>query len=89
MSAEFTFRLTDNQWDRVKQYFTVNSAGRNTKYTNREILDCIIYLLKVGCQWRTLTQTFKIPWSTQTIYYRFNLWKQQNIFEKNIPNPSI
>ena len=80
MSTEFTFKLTDNQWNQVKHYFPVNLAGRTPKYTNREILDCIIYILKVGCQWRTLTQLCKIPW--QTIYYRFNLWKQQNIYEQ-------
>ena len=75
--SEFTFKLTDNEWNKIEQYLPTNNLGRNPKYTNREILDCIIYIIKVGCQWRTLTKTFKIPW--QTIYYRFNTWKHQNI----------
>ena len=76
---EFTFKLTDKDWNEVKQYLPTNSLGRSQKYTNREMLDCILYILKVGCQWRTLTQTFQIPW--QTIYSRFKLWLELNIFE--------
>ena len=77
---KFTFKLTNEDWNKIEQYLPTKYLGRNQKYTNRQILDCLIYIIKVGCQWRTLTQIFQIPW--QTIYSRFNLWQQSNIFKK-------
>ena len=81
--SEFAFKLTDNEWNKIEQYLPTNNLGINPKYTNREILDCIIYIIKVGCQWRTLTQPSKslgkqstiasIPGNTKTYskkYYR-------------------
>lgn len=60
--------------------------GYVSKYSLFGILNCIIYRLKTGCQWRELPlkQFFDIDipcW--QTVYHHFNKWSKNNVF-KNI-----
>lgn len=49
-----------------------NKRGFSSRFSMEEILDCIIYKLKTGCQWSCLfidLEGFKPPFSYQTVYY--------------------
>ena len=49
------------------------------------VLNCIIYKLKTGCQWSCLfidLEGFESPFSYQTVYYFFNKWSKVGVFER-------
>jgi transposase len=74
--------LTDTEWDKIKHlikedvYFGVK--GR-TKYSRKEMLNAIFYVLRTGCQWTDLPNDFP-PW--KSVYAQFLRWKEKKIFEK-------
>jgi putative transposase len=73
--------LLDEEWNLVESIFQTESAkgGRPLKYSKREILNAIIYLLRTGCSWRHIPHDFP-PW--RTVYVQFAKWKQSGLFEK-------
>jgi hypothetical protein len=47
--------LTDAQWDLVKDLLPEPSEdGRPEKHPRREIVNAILYLVRLGCPWRYL-----------------------------------
>lgn len=61
-----------------------NKRGFSSRFSMEDILDCIIYKLKTGCQWSCLfidLEGFKPPFSYQTVYYYFNKWSKAGVFE--------
>ena len=47
--------LTDLQWDNIEHLFPPpKSGGRPRKYSNRELVNGILFILWSGCQWRML-----------------------------------
>jgi putative transposase len=73
--TNYPSNLSDGQWQVISKYF---DSQRNRKYDLREIINAILYLVKTGCQWRMLPKDFA-PW--QLVYYYFNTWKRQEVFE--------
>jgi putative transposase len=73
--TNYPSNLSDSQWQFISKYL---DAQRNRRYELREIVNAILYLVKTGCQWRMLPRDFA-PW--QLVYYYFNLWKKQELFE--------
>lgn len=73
--TNYPSNLSDSQWQVISKYF---DTQRNRRYELREIINGILYLVKTGCQWRMLPKDFA-PW--QLVYYYFNRWKNQEIFE--------
>ncbi len=67
--------LSDSQWQVISKYF---DTQRQRKHGLREIINAILYLVKTGCQWRMLPKDFA-RW--QLVYYYFNTWKKQEVFE--------
>ncbi len=70
----YTSDLTDNEWDRIKHLIKQDNycggKGR-TKFSRKEMLNAIFYILKTGCQWRdmpndlpSLDPTFMSPAAT-------------------------
>lgn len=58
--------------------------GFISKYSLQGIINCIIYRLKTGCQWRELPikQYFDEEYPCwQTIYHHFNKWSKYNNFQ--------
>ncbi len=45
----------------------------------RKILDCILWLLRTGSQWRNIHPDW-LPW--QAVYYYFDQWKRAGLFEQ-------
>ena len=76
--APYSTDLTNAQWEQLKPLFPEPSEGgrgRPRKWSYREILNAILYVLRTGCQWRNLPHDFP-PWGT--IYYYFRKWHQED-----------
>lgn len=72
--------LNDTQWSLIRPYLPAEATtGRPRKYSWREILNGIFYLLQSGCSWRMLPTNLP-PW--QTIYHYFRLWRKTGFWEK-------
>lgn len=68
--------LTDYQWAAISPFFNLQ---RKRKHDLRKILDCILWLLRTGSQWRNIHPDW-LPW--QAVYYYFDQWKKSNLFEQ-------
>lgn len=61
--------LTDKQWELIACVF-VRNRGRNlVKHSKRELVNAVLYLVKIGCQWRLLPKDFP-PYPTVWSFYR-------------------
>ena len=68
--------LTDYQWAAISPFFDLQ---RKRKHDLRQIMDCILWLLRTGCQWRNLPASWP-HW--QAVYYYFDTWKKAGTFEQ-------
>lgn len=68
--------LTDEQWDRIAEYFP---SGNKSKYHKRNLVEAVMYVVKTGCQWRSLPHDYP-PYST--VYNFYSRAKQKGIWEK-------
>ena len=73
--TNYPTNVSDSQWAIVSKFLDTN---RSRKYSLREIINAVIYLVKTGCQWRMLPGDFP-PW--KTVYYYFHVWKSNGILE--------
>jgi transposase len=48
-------------------------------YSRRELVNACSYVLRTGCAWRLLPQTFP-PW--QVVYKAFSRWVRAGVFEQ-------
>jgi putative transposase len=65
--------LSDPEWARLAPLLPPATTGRPRTRDLREIVDGIFYVLRTGCQWRYLPETYG-PWST--VYYYFYQWRR-------------
>ncbi len=52
---------------------------RKRKCPLMEIMSAIMYMVKTGCQWRMLPKDFP---PHNTVFYYFNKWKLEGVFEE-------
>ena len=73
--------LSDKEWYIVQPMLELpeKRRGPKRKWSFRQVLDAIFYILKTGCQWRYLPKGFP-PW--QTVYYHFRQWKRQGLWSR-------
>ena len=73
--------ITDKEWDLIQDLVTyqISPRGRKGKYSKREMLNAIFYLLRSGCSWRLLPHDFP-PW--KSVYAQFRKWRQTGVFMK-------
>lgn len=72
--------LTAREWQVIEPLMPrPGGGGRPRKWTWREILDAIFYVLRGGITWRLLPRDFP-PW--QTVYRWFAAWRDSGLFEK-------
>ncbi len=72
--------LREEQWDKIKKYFDKKSnMGRPREWTNKDIVDAIMYVVKTGCQWSMLPNDLP-PRSTVFDHYRN--WSRDGTWEK-------
>ena len=68
--------LTDSQWAVIAPLF---KGMREYKYSKRELLNAVLYLVDNGCKWRALPQEFP-AW--QTVYSFFRRAKETGLWDK-------
>ena len=61
--------LTDKQWNMIEQIFRSKKGVNLAKYSKRDLVNAVLYLVKTGCQWRLLPNDFP-PFSTVWSFYR-------------------
>jgi transposase len=70
--------LNDTEWLKIAPYLPKRSKmGRPPKYSFREILNGIFYVVKNGCVWRALPHDLP-PW--QTVYYYFARFRREGVW---------
>lgn len=82
MAAEKTPRypsdLTDAEWAILDPLIPrARKAGRPEKYSKREILNAIFYLVRSGCPWRMLPHDLP-PW--RLVWHYFAHWKKLGVW---------
>lgn len=73
--------LTDTEWSQIEPLISkgvYRSAGCKGKYSKREKLNAILYVLRTGCQWTDLPHDFP-PW--KSVYSQFLRWRDRGLFE--------
>lgn len=71
--------LSEAEWTILESLIPAPlSGGRPIKWSRREIVNAILYVLRTGCQWHLLPHDFP-PYKTVYDYYRH--WRQQRIWE--------
>lgn len=78
---QYSTNLTDKQWQAIEKI--INPQERKRKYSLRNIMNAILYLLKTGCQWRMIPKDFA-PW--ESVYYYFSKWKNEGVIEDLLDN---
>lgn len=48
-------RLTNQQWQFMKKHLPTKTKGH---YNLRDLADAILWILRIGSQWRNLPETF-------------------------------
>ncbi|MEA2572759.1 MAG: putative transposase [Chloroflexia bacterium] len=74
--------LTDKQWEKLEPLLPARSPtnrGRPPKYTYREIVNGMLYVLRGGISWRMLPSDLP-PW--RSVYWYFMQWRDKGVFEQ-------
>ena len=79
MRENYPSDLTDKEWAILESLIPGGSRlGRPPKYSKREIVNAIFYLVRSGCAWRMLPHDLP-PW--RICYYYFMVWKRDGVWE--------
>jgi|SRR5215831_82805 len=77
--AAYASDLSEEEWERLKNLIPAPLyGGRPAKWTRREIVNAILYVLRTGCQWHLLPHDFP-PHKTVYDYYR--QWRRRGLWE--------
>src|SRR5258706_3638700 len=75
--------LSDEEWQRLEPLIPVHTGvGRPVKWSRRELLNAMLYVLRTGCQWRLLPPDLP-PYGTG--FYPFWQWRRQGLWGSNKP----
>ena len=72
------YELTDEQWDRIKQYFEVAKKNGRPYKNVRNTVNGIVWILRSGAAWRDLPARYG-EWNT--VYKCFSKWQAQGLFD--------
>jgi putative transposase len=72
----YTSDLTDKQWAIIKPLLGVT---RNRKYSKRELVNAVLYVVKTGCQWRNLPENFP-EWNA--VYHFYSRAKSKGVWDR-------
>jgi transposase len=82
MSAarEYPARLTDAEWAILEPLVPANKpGGRRPKYTRRELVEAILYVVRQGVTWRALPADFPY-WNTA--FWYFQEWQTDGTWDR-------
>ena len=68
--------VSDSQWQFIIKYL---NHERKRKHNLRDIFNVLFYVIKAGCQWRSLPHDFP-DW--RIVYYYFRNWYRNGTFHK-------
>jgi putative transposase len=72
--------LTDAEWEILEPLIpAISEEAVNVKYTRREIVNGILYVLRSGCPWRLMPHDLP-AWGT--VYDYFRMWQKQGIWDQ-------
>lgn len=72
--------LTDAEWEILEPLIpAIAEEAVNVKYTRREIVNGILYVLRSGCPWRLIPHNLP-AWGTVHDYFR--QWQKQDIWDQ-------
>ena len=72
--------LSDTEWTILAPLIpSPLPGGRPAKWSRREIVNAILYVLRSGCAWSLLSHDF-LPY--QTVFYYFRQWQRAGICAK-------
>jgi transposase len=72
--------VSDEEWEILEAYIPAPLPhGRPAKWRRREIVNAILYVLRTGCQWRSLPHDFP-PYVTVFDYFR--RWRRSGVWEQ-------
>src|SRR5512133_429926 len=72
--------LTDREWAVIEPFMPApKRLGRPRETDLRAVLDAILYIARIGCQWRMLPKDFP-PFTTVQGY--FYDWRDSGLFER-------
>lgn len=72
--------LSDEQWALIAPLLPAPGPGGRPRSTDlRRVCDAILYLVKTGCQWRTLPRDFP-AW--ETCYTYFAAWRRAGVLKQ-------
>jgi len=72
--------LSNAEWGLIESMLPKpKPVGRPVKYSRREILNAIVYVLRSGCAWRQLPHDLP-PWSSVYLYFR--AWRRDRTWHR-------
>ena len=76
----FPARLTDAEWAVLEPLIPANRpGGRPPKWTRRQVLDAIVYVVRQGVTWRALPEGFP-HWNTA--FWYFQEWQKDGTWTR-------
>jgi putative transposase len=76
------YLLPDTVWERVRPLLPPERPkpkGGRPQMDDRKALNAIFYILRTGCQWKTLPRSLGAP---STVHDRFQAWVQSGLFSR-------
>ena len=79
--AGYARDIENKEWRKIERIVSVcyEKGGGPPRYSKREILNAIFYVMRTGCQWRYLPHDFP-QWTA--IYKQFQRWKREGVIER-------
>lgn len=74
-----TYQLSDEQWEKIKDFFPANGQRGGQWKDHRLMVDAILWALSDGGRWRNIPERFG-PW--QTVYDRFRKWSRSGLWDR-------
>ena len=72
--------FTEEEWALIKGMLRCRSKlGRPPRYTQRSVLEGILYIVRGGCGWRMLPHDLP-PW--RLCYYYFMTWRREGLWQR-------
>lgn len=72
--------LTDMEWRILEPLLPLPfRRGRPRKYSLRDVLNAIFYVIRTGCQWRAVPHDLP-PWTTA--YHYWGVWQKTGLWEQ-------
>ena len=68
-NKQYPTDLSEQEWAKLETLLPTMRMGRPRKYSHRQMLNALFYLLRSGCSWRLLPKEMP-PWQAVYAYFR-------------------